>query len=147
MVLCLFSARLTKLLLAFLVLAAACFPQVNTGRITGIVHDPSGASVPRVPVRATNEETGVVTNTVSLDTGDYLLNFLIPGNYRVEAEMTGFQKSVYTGVAVNAGGITRIDVSLRIGETRQQVEVAASTIVVATETSELFAKLQQQAAR
>ena len=90
-----------------------------------------------VSVRATNEDTGVVTNTVSQETGDYLVNFLIPGTYRVEVEQSGFQKSVYTGVAVNAGGITRIDVSLRMGETRQQVEVAASTIVVATETSEL----------
>ena len=97
----------------------------------------SGASVPGVPVRATNEDTGVVTTTVSQETGDYLVNFLIPGTYRVEAEKTGFQKSVYTGVIVNAGGISRIDVNLRIGETRQQVEVAASTIVVATETSEL----------
>ena len=129
--------RLTKLLLAFLSLAITCFPQVNTGRIIGIVHDPSGASVPKVPVRATNEETGVVTNTVSQETGDYLINFLIPGTYRVDVEQTGFQKSAYTGVVVNAGGISRIDVSLRIGETRQQVEVAASTIVVATETSEL----------
>src|SRR3954471_8247849 len=113
MVLCLIGARLTKLLLTTLVVAVACFPQVNTGRIIGIVHDPSGATVPRVPVRATNEETGVVTHTVSLETGDYLVNFLLPGTYRVEAEMAGFQKSVYTGVVVNAGGISRIDVSLK----------------------------------
>ena len=39
-----------------------------------------------MPVRATNEDTGVVTNTVSQETGDYLVNFLIPGTYRVEAE-------------------------------------------------------------
>ena len=65
----------------------------------------------------------------------------------MEAEKTGFQKSVYTGVVVNAGGISRIDVNLRIGETRQQVEVAASTIVVATETSELSQNFQQQGTR
>src|SRR5688572_6015393 len=131
------SSEIKKLSLAFVVLGASSLAQVNTGRITGIVHDPSGASVPGVPVRATNEDTGVVTNTVSQETGDYLVNFLIPGTYRVEAEKAGFQKSVYTGVMVNAGGISRIDVNLRIGETRQQVEVAASSIVVATETSEL----------
>jgi outer membrane receptor protein involved in Fe transport len=131
------TGRLARLPLAFVFIAALSVAQVNTGRITGIVQDSSGASVPGVPVRATNEETGVITTAISQETGDYLVNFLIPGTYRVEAEKTGFQKSVHTGVIVNAGGISRIDVNLRVGETRQQVEVAASTIVVATETSEL----------
>jgi hypothetical protein len=38
---------------------------------------------------------------------------------------------------VNAGGIARIDVNLKIGDTRQTVEVAATNIAVPTETSEL----------
>ena len=36
------NLRQTKLSLGSLSLAATCFAQVNTGRITGIVHDPSG---------------------------------------------------------------------------------------------------------
>ena len=54
--------------------------QINTGRITGSVTDPSGASIAEVSLRAINEETGVVTTTTSQATGDYLLNFLVPGN-------------------------------------------------------------------
>src|SRR3989442_1495006 len=111
--------------------------QINTGRITGSVMDATGAAVPEVAIRATSEETGVVTATRSRGSGDYLINFLVPGNYRIEAEKPGFQKAVQTGVVVNAGGISHIDIHMLVGEVRQTVEVAANAIAVSTETSEL----------
>lgn len=117
--------------------APLLWAQVNTGRIIGQVLDSTGASVPGAIVRATNEVTGVVTSVTSQDSGEYLLNYLVPGPYRVEAEKPGFQKNVHTGVLVNAGAIARIDVSMAVGEAKQAVEVAANTVTVATETSEL----------
>jgi hypothetical protein len=121
-----------------LVLLPAILPaQINTGRITGFVTDPTGAIVADVVLRAVNEETGVGTLSKSTGTGEYLVNFLVPGNYRLEAEHTGFQKSVQTGVIVNAGGITHVDFAMRVGELRQTVEVAANPLSVNTETSEL----------
>ena len=41
------------------------------------------ALIPRVPVMATNDATGVVTRTETSETGEYLLNFLVPGTYHV----------------------------------------------------------------
>ena len=58
--------------------AALACAQINTGRITGSVTDASGSAVPRVVIRVTNEETGVVSSTASLAAGDYLVNFLVP---------------------------------------------------------------------
>lgn len=122
------------LLLVCPVLAPA---QINTGRITGSVVDASGGAVPDVQIQATNQGTGVVTRTTSNAAGEFLLNFLVPGQYQVEAEKAGFQKFVSTGVTVNAGGLERLDITMRVGEVRQTVEVAASSISVETETSEL----------
>ena len=76
--------------------------------------------------------------------GEYLINFLLPGTYRVEAELAGFQKSVETGVMVNAGTIAHVDISMRVGEVRQQVEVAANLLGVDTETSELSQTFTQK---
>jgi Carboxypeptidase regulatory-like domain len=130
------SATLTAMfLLAFL--ESPSFAQINTGRVAGSVLDATGAAVPAVSIRAVNEDTGVTTSTESLATGDYLLNFLLPGRYRVEAEKTGFQKSLQTGIVINAGGITHIDIHMQVGEVRQTVEVAGNPIAVSTETSEL----------
>ncbi|MEO8659173.1 MAG: carboxypeptidase-like regulatory domain-containing protein [Bryobacteraceae bacterium] len=111
--------------------------QINTGRITGTVTDSSGGAVPDVAIKATNLGTGVVTRASSNASGEYLINFLVPGQYRVEAERSGFQRFLSTGVTVNAGGVERVDISMLVGEMRQTVEVAASTISVDTETSEL----------
>ena len=133
------SQRLGARLLAVIcaALPGSVWGQINTGRITGSVVDPSGAVVTDVAVRATNEDTGVVSTTQSQPTGDYLLNFLVPGAYRVEAEKQGFQKAVQTGVIVNAGGITHIEFHMLVGEMRQVVEVAANPVAVVTDTSQL----------
>ncbi|MCW5980171.1 MAG: TonB-dependent receptor [Bryobacteraceae bacterium] len=132
-----FKSRRFALPALLIVAVSSVTGQVNTGRISGFVYDPAGASVPGVTMRATNEQTGIVTTVASQETGDYLINFLIPGTYRLEGEKEGFQKSVHTGLQVSAGGISRIDVNLRVGETKQQVEVIANALAVATETSEL----------
>src|ERR1700730_15412229 len=127
-----------------LVCSAISSAQINTGKISGFVTDASGALVTNVPVTATNDATGVVTRTVTTDTGEYLLNFLVPGTYRVESEKSGFQKAVRSGVVVDAGGTNRVDFSLRVGDTGQTVEVQANTVNIATETSELSQNFSHQ---
>ena len=119
--------RRNHILLAILFLGSAiCFAQINTGKISGFVTDSSGALITGVPVTATNDGTGVVTRAESSGTGEYLLNFLVPGTYRVEVEKPGFEKALRTGVIVDAGGTNRVDFSLRVGETGQTVEVQAN---------------------
>ncbi len=111
--------------------------QINTGKITGIVTDSSGANVAGAEIRATNQETNVSTTSKTQSNGDYLLNFLIPGTYTVEIESQGFRRSRQTGVSVAAGDTVRLDVSLQLGEVRQSVEVQAHPVAVNTESAEL----------
>lgn len=120
-------------------MAACCLlqAQMNTGRISGTVRDTSEAVVADARVLATSDATGAVTAAQSSETGDYLINFLIPGTYHVAAEKPGFQRNVAADVVVNAGGITRIDLNLAPGQVQQAVEVTANPLSVATETSEL----------
>lgn len=118
--------------------------QINTGKISGFVSDPTGAFVVRIEVTATNDTTNVVTKAETSETGEYLLNFLVPGTYHVKVEKSGFQKSVQSGVVVNAGGIARIDFALRVGDVGETVSVSANSISVATETSELSQSFSHQ---
>ena len=128
----------------FLVCSAIGLAQINTGKISGFVTDSSGAVITGVPVMATNDGTGVVTRTATSGTGEYLLNFLVPGTYHVEVEKQGFQKAVRSGVIVDAGGTNRVDFSLQVGNTGQTVEVQANPVNVATETSELSQNFSHQ---
>lgn len=135
--------------LLLVIVSLALFPavapaQINTGKISGFVTDASGAVVTGLAVTATNDGTGIVTKTETSDTGEYLLNFLVPGTYHVEVEKAGFQKAVESQVIVNAGSIARVDFSLRVGDAGQTVNVLANAISVATETSELSQTFSHQ---
>ncbi len=124
-------------LAAVSIFSLSAWGQINTGRITGTVTDPTGATIAEVVIRATNQDTNVVTTGQSQPTGDFLLNFLVPGPYRVEAEKQGFQRAVEKNAVVTGGGITHIDFHMLIGEVHQSIEVEALPVVVVTDTSEL----------
>jgi hypothetical protein len=109
---------------------AMCSPvaaQINTGKITGIVTDSGGAVVPGATLRAINQETNVATAVPSQEAGSYLINFLIPGHYRVEAELSGFQRAIENNVEVTAGGTARIDFTMQVGEVHQSIRSPGSS--------------------
>ena len=126
------------------VFSSVAAAQINTGKISGFVTDPSGAVVTGIAVTATNEGTGVSTKAQTSETGEYLLNFLVPGTYHVEVEKAGFQKARESQVIVNAGGIARVDFALHVGDVGQTVNVQADSIGIATETSELSQTFSHQ---
>ena len=116
--------------------SSALRAQINTGKIVGFVSDPSGAAVPGATVRATNVATAVTTSTQSGQSGNYLLNYLVPGTYKIEFTMTGFVTSLESSVQVTAGYDTRVDVALQLGQVRQTVEVKANPVAVDAENAE-----------
>jgi hypothetical protein len=124
-------------LVLLLFCCSGSFGQINTGKISGFVTDSSGGFVSGVQVMATDDATGVVTKGQTADSGEYLLNFLVPGTYHVTVEKAGFKKALRSGVIVDAGGIARIDITLLVGDVNQTVAVEANAVNVATETSEL----------
>lgn len=129
--------RFVALFITLLCSSLLLVGQINTGRISGTVSDSSGAVVAGASVKATNNQTGVVTAVKTQDSGSYLINFLIPGTYTVEVESTGFARSIEKGIEVNSGDTARADFSLKVGEMRQSVEVEAHPVAVNTESAEL----------
>src|SRR6185436_2710761 len=75
-------------LLAVLSLSA----QVATGRITGRITDPTGATVPGASVKSVNIRTNVETTSKSTSDGVFAVLNLIPGQYRLEVDMAGFKR-------------------------------------------------------
>src|ERR1700722_3714824 len=131
------SKRIESVILA--IAAGLCghygWAQINTGRISGTLQDTSGGVISAVHIHATNDATGAVTSNESTESGEYLLNFLLPGKYHVEVEKEGFQKDIERDVVVNAGGITRIDSHLSVGQGRQSHAADAIKIEVRTACS------------
>ena len=90
--------RTLLVVLISLNLASNAFAQSGNAAVSGIVTDASSALIPGVTMRAVNTQTGVVTTLVSNESGAYSFASLQPGNYRVSAELPGFQTQSYTNV-------------------------------------------------
>ncbi|MGK4301914.1 carboxypeptidase-like regulatory domain-containing protein, partial [Klebsiella pneumoniae] len=66
-----------------------CCGQESRATITGRVTDPSGAVVPRADVRAVNLATNAGGSSVSNESGNFEIPYLLPGIYRVTVESAG----------------------------------------------------------
>jgi hypothetical protein len=88
-------ARLLTLTLSCMLVVGSVAPadaQVTTGSIVGTVKDTSGGVLPGVNVTAINIDTNFSRSEVSNQRGEYSLQFLPPGSYRLEAGLTGFKR-------------------------------------------------------
>jgi hypothetical protein len=108
--------------------------QVTFGKLVGTVRDSTKAFVPGVSIVVTNEGTNVQKTAVSGDMGDFEVTHLVPGTYRLEAELAGFKRALYTRIEVDALTVVRRDVTLEVGEMTQEVTVEAGAPTVESET-------------
>lgn len=111
----------------------------GSGRLSGTVTDPTGAVIPNAQVRLFSAAGQSLANTTTDNQGKYEFSTLPAGNYRLEFEAAGFQKTALQSVSVNSGGETSQAVSLQVGSTSETVEVTAESSTVNTTTSSLAA--------
>src|SRR5688572_20226740 len=106
-----------------------------TAQITGTVRDQTGAVLPGVEVTATQTETGISRNTITNETGGYVLPNLAIGPYRLEALLPGFRTYVQTGIVLQVNSSPEVNVVLEVGQVSEQVEVQANAALVETRSS------------
>jgi len=123
------SLLITIALLSFGLLAQTT---ISTGSIQGTVTDPSGAVVAGATLTITDKATGQVIMSKTNSAGAYTSGALVPGNYVVKIEASGF-KSTQLAVTVLVGNTVNGNAKLEVGQTNQVVEVEAGTVQVNTE--------------
>jgi len=100
--------------------------QVSTGTIAGTVKDSSGAVAASATVTITNTATGIVTTSVTSDTGFYSVPNLQPGLYTVAITAAGFTEEVTEGIQLNVGAEQEINFSLKVGAVSDKVVVTTT---------------------
>jgi hypothetical protein len=73
--------------------------------------------------------------TLSDPDGTYLLTNLPVGPYRLEVEVSGFQTYVQTGIILQVNDSPIINVTLKVGQVTQHVEVSAGAAMVQTQAT------------
>src|SRR5213594_4071002 len=119
-------------------LSGTAFGQSVYSTISGTIEDSSKALIPGVTVTATNTGTGVVSTTLSNEAGVYNFASLLPGLYKLTAELSGFQTETYAGLQLGNAQPLRLNFSLKVagGNTSVEVTVAVDTLLAtATVTS------------
>ena|SRR5215469_3131275 len=133
-----FSAGfVVALLAAMCVFTNAAWSQEVTASIVGTVTDPTGAPINGASVVATDTARGTVWSTKTNETGSYNLTRIPVGNYKLEVSSTGFQKAVYPPFTLVLNQTARLDVSMKVGQVTETVEVTGAAPVLQTETTQV----------
>ena len=122
--------RLVCLLAALLMLAGVSIAQENRATIQGIVKDPQGGLIAGATVVVTNLDKQTVVNLKTNTIGRYLAPLLLPGNYQVTAEATGFKKEVRDGIVLLTTDVRDVDITLQVGASTESVTVTGEAPLV-----------------
>ncbi len=128
-------------LLVFCCLSAGAQVSAN---LSGKVADPAGAAIPAASVTANNLDTGISRTTFTNQSGEYELFELPVGRYEVRAKKDGFAERVRQGIQLVVGQDATADLTLQIGEVKQQVTVVENVPVVNVTTQDISGLVGEQ---
>src|SRR5262249_10541037 len=87
---------------------------------------------------------GVVTTALSNESGAYNLPSLLPGTYKVSAELSGFQTQSFTDVRLGNGEQVRLNFTLKVGGLNTAVEVTVEADTVMATSSSCVGEVLKQ---
>src|SRR5213080_3782232 len=118
--------------------------QVDTGSITGVIADASGAVVSGAKVTLTNEGTGASLTATSGADGIYKFSPVRVGSYNLDVTSQGFQTTKQSGVQVNIGTNVSLNFNLKPGSQTETVEVTGAIPVLQTQDASVGQVVDQR---
>ncbi len=130
--------RLVLLVLAF---ASAMLAQRDLSTLAGTITDSTGGVVANAKVTITEISTGQVYEITTNSLGEFVRPALKPSVYTVSVSATGFKTAEQKNVLLASGERTGLNITLAIGDMTQTVEVAATSPLLQTESTQVGAAL------
>ena len=119
---------------AILLCSTSAFAQKQFGTVQGTVHDAEGQPIPGVSVVASSELWGS-TNVNTDKSGRYRIESLIPGTYKLEAQLAGFQSVLKEDVRISVGSVSIVDFVLEPEKVAESVTVESETPLIDSTTT------------
>ena len=131
--------KVSRLLLVLVVFALTCSLWAqNTGSMSGVVTDPSGAVVDGASVTVTNQGTNLTRTVTTNSSGFYSVTNLVPGSYTVMVEKSGFRPVKIANTQLTVAQALALDAKLSVGAQEQTVEVNGQQVApIETESNQL----------
>ena len=128
---------LLRVLGCLIVVAALVSAQSFFGSINGTVTDSTGAVVPNARVALTEASTGVLHETATNASGDYLFSNLPLGTYSARVTAAGFKETRSGDMVLTAQQVQRFDAKLEVGSSSESVTVSANAATINVENAEV----------
>ncbi|MBX7222079.1 MAG: TonB-dependent receptor [Blastocatellia bacterium] len=120
-----------------LVSAVSAVAQTTDGGMNGKITDDSGATIAGASVKVTSRDTGQSFNATTDGQGQFRLNYLPVGRYKVKVEASGFKTTEADDIAVSLNQVIDVAVTLKPGEVSEVVTVEGGDVLVDTTHSTL----------
>ncbi len=109
---------------------------VSTAAFKGTVTDPNGSVVVGATITVTSVDKGISKSAKSGSDGTYRISLLQPGVYEVQVEAQGFAKAFARNMELTVGQSFVYDVSLRVGEIINSIEVTTDAPLIQVEQTQ-----------
>ncbi|MBA3298143.1 MAG: TonB-dependent receptor, partial [Acidobacteria bacterium] len=125
-------------------LPASVSAQAVYGSIGGTVKDPTGAIMPGVSVTIVSIARQTSDTVVTNESGNFVKDRLLPGEYRVQAELSGFKAAVIPSVEVGVDRQTPLEILLAVGEMTETVDVTGGSTLLTTDRADVSTRFDSR---
>src|SRR5580698_65664 len=129
-------SRVAQAAAIFLIAGAMVWGAV-TGKVSGTITDPSGATIPMVSVKLTNTTQGLELKVKADEHGDFIFPSVPVGTYDILFEAKGFRSEERTALVVDTNADIKQNMTLQLAQQTQEVTVSdtADDVEVHVETA------------
>src|SRR5262249_4389272 len=106
--------------------SALASAQFDTGTITGLVTDPSGAAVAQATITVTNVGTSYKKALQTDAGGSFTASALPFGNYIVSVSASNFAEAKSQTIVLNVGATVNVNLTLKVLAIQETVEVTGT---------------------
>ncbi len=103
-----------------------------TASFSGTISDKTGSVISGANVKATSQQTGLVRESNTDDSGHFLIPLLPIGDYTIQVESQGFQTSTQKDIKLQVDEHREVNFTLSPGAVTENVEVNATEVAVET---------------
>ena len=118
--------------------------QVLYGSVVGNVRDQSDAGIPGATIAITNTATNFTRQTVTDDSGAFDIPSVPGGAYTIKVSKAGFTSFTGQQLQVTINSVSRVAVSLKVGELTESVTVGAEAAVLQTDRAEVRSEISSK---
>ncbi|MEO8360543.1 MAG: carboxypeptidase regulatory-like domain-containing protein [Vicinamibacteria bacterium] len=115
----------------------AAYAQIDAGSVVGTVSDGQGGVLPGASVTATQDGTGFSLTSTTNSQGQFNFPNLKIGKYTLTAEISGFKKSIRSGLQLHVQERIQVDFKLEVGAMTEEVTVSGEAPLLNTQSGDM----------